>query len=540
MESKFSWWKKGVIYQIYPRSFQDSNGDGIGDLRGITQRLDYVKSLHVDAVWISPVNPSPMHDFGYDVADYTDIHPIFGNMEDFDLMLTRAHELGLKVLLDLVPNHTSNEHPWFIESRSSRDNPRRDWYIWRDPHPNGGPPNNWLSSFGGSAWEWDEPTGQYYLHTFVKQQPDLNYNNPKVLQAMLDVMRFWLDRGVDGFRVDVITAMVKNSQFLDEPENPNWDGVQPYHRLQHIYSNNQPEVHKIIQKMRQVMDEYNDRVMVGEIWAVSTQELVKYYGEDQDECHLPFNFGFINVPWDADTVRQRILNYIDLLPENAWPNWVLGNHDEHRIASRVGLAQARVAHMLLLTLHGTPTVYYGDEIGMRNIPIPAEMVKDPPAVNQPEIAHIVGRDPVRTPMQWNVAPNAGFSAPGVKTWLPVAEDYSQHNVAAEEADPYSMLNLFTALTWLRRSEPALNIGDFRIISTNADSDVLAYLREYPGSDSFLVLLNLTDLDQRVELQGVAEGGEIVLATDMMRSGDLAFIGGLTVDANQGLLIRLRQ
>lgn len=538
MQEHSHWWKTGIIYQIYPRSFQDSNGDGVGDLMGILQRLEYVKSLNVDGIWISPIFPSPMHDFGYDVSNYTDIHPIFGTLDDFDRMLEKAHQLGLKILLDLVPNHTSDEHPWFLESRSSRDNPKRDWYLWRDPKPDGSPPNNWLSSFGGSAWEWDEKTGQYYLHSFVKQQPDLNYRNPQVVQAILEVMRFWLDRGVDGFRVDVITAMVKDDELLDEPENPNWDGVEPFNRLQHVYTNNHPDVHKIIRQMRQVMDEYDDRVMIGEIWGLSNEELVKYYGEHEEECHLPFNFGFIRVPWDAGIIRARIENYERILPETAWPNWVIGNHDQHRIASRVGQANARVAHMLLLTLRGTPTVYFGDEIGMENVPIPPELVRDPPAVLQPEIAHIVGRDPQRTPMLWDASPNAGFSPAGVTPWLPVAEDYVTRNVAMQEADPNSILSLFRALTWLHRTEPALHLGSFRLISTGNDSNVLGYMREYPGADSFLILLNFTDQTQWARVSQVAPAGELILCTDLNKSREIEFMGAVDIGPSEGWLVRL--
>lgn len=538
MQEQSNWWKTGIIYQIYPRSFKDSNGDGVGDLMGIMQRLEYVKSLNVDGIWISPIFPSPMHDFGYDVSNYTDIHPIFGTLDDFDRLLEQAHQLGLKILLDFVPNHTSDEHPWFLESRSSRENPKRDWYIWRDPKPDGSPPNNWLSSFGGSAWEWDEKTGQYYLHSFVKQQPDLNYRNLQVVQAMLDVMRFWLDRGVDGFRVDVITALVKDEKLLDEPENPNRDGVEPFNRLQHIYSNNHPDVHKIIRQMRRVMDEYDDRVMIGEIWGLSNEELIKYYGEHEAECHLPFNFGFIRVPWDAGIIRARIENYERILPKTAWPNWVIGNHDQHRIASRVGQANARVAHMLLLTLRGTPTAYFGDEIGMENVPIPPELVRDPPAVLQPEITHIVGRDPQRTPMQWNSSPNAGFSPAGVTPWLPVAKDYVIRNVAMQEANPNSMLSLFRALTWLHRTEPSLHSGSFRLISTGNDSNVLGYVREFPGADSFLILLNFTDQMQWVRVSQVAPAGELILCTDLNKSREIEFMGAVDIGPSEGWVVRL--
>ncbi len=538
----YLWWQKGIIYQIYPRSFQDSNGDGVGDLPGIIQRLDYIKNLNVDAIWLSPIYPSPMHDFGYDVADYTDIHPMFGTMADFDRLLAEVHQREMKLILDLVPNHTSDEHPWFIESRSSRDNPKRDWYIWRDPAPDGGPPNNWLSVFGGPAWTFDETTGQYYLHQFVKQQPELNYRNPEVLAAMLDVMRFWLDKGIDGFRVDVVWFMLKDDQFRDEPINPNWDGTWPYMQLQHIYTQNLPGVHNIIRHMRAVLDAYDERMMVGEI-VLPLKELVKYYGQNNDGCHLPFNFqlifspeNFQPWPWNAQTARRFVEAYEAALPAGAWPNWVLGNHDFPRVATRVGRDQARVANMLLLTLRGTPTTYYGEEIGMENVLIPSEFVQDPPAVNQPEIAHIVGRDPERTPMQWDGSPNAGFADEDVGPWLPVADDYAQRNVAKQDNDPTSILNLYRALTSLRRAEPALNVGDYASVESDVD-DIFAYLRTAPESDRFLIVLNFGNDPHEVDLSQVADKADIAVATDMVRSGDVD-LSRLELGPNEGLVLRV--
>ena len=440
-ERKVRWWQSGIIYQIYPRSFQDTNGDGIGDLAGILRRLDYLKSLNVTCLWLSPIYPSPMHDFGYDVANYTAINPMFGTMADFDLLLAETHRREMKLILDLVPNHTSDEHAWFVESRGGRNSPKRDWYIWRDPAPGGGPPNNWLSFFGGPAWTYDASSGQYYLHQFLKQQPELNYRNPAVLEAMLGEMRFWLERGVDGFRVDVIWLMIKDARFRDEPIAPNWDGVTPHQSLEHIYTGNQPEVHELIRAMRQLLDEYDERVMVGEIY-MPNHELVAYYGANLDECHLPFNFQLINARWQAQAVRQLVDQYEVALPPGAWPNWVLSNHDQHRMATRIGAAQVRVATLLLLTLRGTPTCYYGDEIGMVDVPIPPEFLQDPQAVNQPEIAELVGRDPGRTPMQWDTSPNAGFAPAGVRTWLPLAADYTTCNVAVQAADLTSMLSFF--------------------------------------------------------------------------------------------------
>jgi alpha-glucosidase len=535
MTSHYPWWQKGIVYQVYPRSFQDSNGDGIGDLQGITRRLDYLQSLHVDAVWISPIYPSPMHDFGYDVSDYMAIHPMFGTMADFDELLGQAHQRGLRVILDLVPNHTSSEHPWFLESRRSRDDPKRDWYIWGDPAPDGGPPNNWLSVFGGPAWTFDERTGQYYHHQFVKQQPDLNYRNPKVLPAMLDIMRFWLNKGVDGFRVDVIIRMLKDDQFRNEPPNPDWNGVNPYDSLQHIYTKNLPGVHDIIRQMRAVLDEYNERILVGETY-LPNEDLMKYYGQNLDECHLPFNFQLIFLDWRAHTVHRAVDAYESLLPPGAWPNWVLGNHDRHRVATRVGRDQARVANTLLLTLRGTPTTYYGEEIGMEDVPIPPEYVQDPPALKQPEIAHIVGRDPERTPMQWDDSPNAGFTMAGMAPWLPVAADYPRRNVAMQEKDPASMLNLYRALAGLRHAEPALHAGEYASLDVAA-ADVFAYVRTFPGADRFLVVLNFGADEHTLHLGQLGRTATIAVATDMVRHGTVD-LSRLHLGPNEGLVLRL--
>ena len=546
MTGPLAWWQKGIVYQIYPRSFQDTNRDGIGDLPGIQRRLDYLQSLHVEAIWLSPIYPSPMADFGYDVADYTGVDPIFGAIEDFDRLLAACHDRGLKLILDLVPNHTSDQHPWFLESRSSRDNPKRDWYIWRDPAPgstpdNPIPPNNWLSFFGGPAWTYDEATGQFYLHQFLKEQPELNYRNPEVLAAMLDVMRFWLAKGVDGFRVDVIWLLMKDPEFRDEPPNPDWDGVDPHDSLRHIYTQNLPEVHDIIRQMRAVMDEFSqatgqERVMIGEIY-LPIPELVTYYGKNLDECHLPFNFHLLDTPWEAQAVRRLADEYEAALPPGAWPNWVLGNHDRHRVASRLGQAQARVAQMLLLTLRGTPTCYYGDEIGMEDVPIPLEKMQDPRALNQPEIAHIVGRDPERTPMQWDDSPHAGFCDPDVEPWLPVAPDYRTRNVQVQSQDPTSMLSLFRALTRLRQAEPALHGGRYRAVEAQDHPEsVFAYLREGEGA-RFLVVLNFGGKSHTLNFGSVASSGRIEVATDMRHGGAVA-LDQLELQPNQGLLIRL--
>src|SRR3954462_9027466 len=419
-----SWWQTGVIYQIYPRSFQDSNGDGVGDLRGIIRRLPYLAELGVDAIWISPIFVSPMADFGYDIADYTEIDPLFGTLQDFDALAAAAHQLGLKIILDLVPNHTSDWHPWFLESRSSRANPKRDWFLWRDPAPDGGPPNNWLSCFGGSGWQLDPQTGQYYYHAFLPEQPDLNWRNPEVVDAMLGVLRFWLDRGVDGFRVDVLWHLVKDARFPDTPPNPAWKaGMDPYQALAPVHTTDQPEVHGIIRRMRALFDEYRGRGIIGEIY-LPVERLVQYYGADLSGAHLPFNFQLIAAKWDARHIARLIEEYEAALPRGGWPNWVLGNHDQHRIATRVGRAQARVAAMLLLTLRGTPTLYYGDEIGMQDVPIAPSQVQDPFEKNVPGKG--LGRDPERTPMRWDASENAGFTTG--EPWLPLGDDWQVANV----------------------------------------------------------------------------------------------------------------
>ena len=371
------WWQRGIVYQIYPRSFQDTDGDGVGDLRGIVQRLDYLVALGIDAIWLSPIFPSPMADFGYDVACYTTIDPVFGTLEDFDALVAAVHQRGLRIILDYVPNHSSDQHSWFLESRSGRDSAKRDWYMWHDPAPGGGPPTNWLSHFGGSAWEWDEASGQYYYHSFLPQQPDLNWRNPDVRKAMLAVLRFWLDRGVDGFRVDVMWLLIKDDQLRDNPVNPAWMPGQPSHdRLLPVYTADRPEIHAAVADMRRAIDAYPDRLLIGEIY-LPIERLVAYYGQDEPGAQLPFNFQLLLTDWAADAVARVIIDYEKALPDGGWPNWVLGNHDRPRLGTRVGMQQTGVAAMLLLTLRGTPTVYYGEEIGMTDVTIPPEQVYDP-------------------------------------------------------------------------------------------------------------------------------------------------------------------
>ena len=427
-----AWWRTGVIYQIYPRSFQDSNGDGVGDLEGVIGRLGYLTELGVDAIWISPIFPSPMADFGYDVSDYCAIDPLFGNLEVFERLVAEAHRLGLKIILDYVPNHTSDQHPWFVESRVSRTNPKRDWYIWRDPRSDGAAPTNWLSEFGGRAWTWDAQTAQFYYHAFLPEQPDLNWRNPEVVAAMLAVLRFWLARGVDGFRVDAIHHLIEDARFADNPPNPVWhEHMSPARRFLRTHTMDHPETHDAIAKMRLAVEEYGrGKLLIGEAY-LPIDKLVAYYGADLRGFHLPFNFHLISTPWNPTSIAALVEAYEAKLPLGGWPNWVLGNHDRSRLSTRIGGGQARVAAMLLLTLRGTPTLYQGDEIGMRDVSIPPNRVQDPWEKNVPGLG--LGRDPERTPMQWSDAEHAGFSS--VDPWLPVSTDFATVNVERFGAQP---------------------------------------------------------------------------------------------------------
>jgi len=537
MIEQHGWWQHGVIYQVYPRSFQDSNGDGVGDLPGILSRVDYFEWLGVDAVWLSPIYPSPMADFGYDISDYTGIDPLFGTLDDFDRLIAELHRRNIRLVLDFVPNHTSDEHPWFGESRASRTSAKRDWYIWRDPAPDGGPPNNWLSNFGGSAWELDDRTGQYFYHAFLDKQPDLNWRNRDVQDAMLNVLRFWLDRGVDGFRVDVIWHIVKDDQFRNNEADPNYQPHwAPHRQLLATYNTDRPEVHDIIGRMRSVLDEYEDRMMVGEIY-LPVERLVTYYGAEGGGCHLPFNFQLIELPWHARAIADAVDRYEGLLPSFGWPNWVLGNHDNPRIASRIGPNQARVAAMLLLTLRGTPTLYYGDEIGMHNVPIPPDRVQDPFEKNVPGLGH--GRDPSRTPMQWTSDDSASFSS--VAPWLPIADDIDVINVGRERDDPHSMLSLYRQLIELRRKERALSVGDYALLPCM--ENLLAYRRHLPAERQFLIALNLgiepaTFEGHRDPLHGTsALRGKIVLSTGLDREGEV-LRESVKLSGGEGIIVAL--
>jgi alpha-glucosidase len=487
----FLWWRDGIIYQIYPRSFADSNNDGLGDLPGITGKLDYLADLGVDALWLSPIYPSPDKDFGYDVSDYVDIDPRFGSLADFDLLLSEAHQRGLRVILDLVLNHTSDQHVWFLESRSNRDNPKADWYIWSPPSPfpgegtgvRVGGPNNWQSIFGGCAWTYVPERDQYYYHMFAPEQPDVNWRNPQVHRAMLDVVRFWLDCGVDGFRLDVFNMYFKDEQLRD---NPPAFGVRAFDRQQHIYDCDRPEMIPLLRELRGILDSYSERYAVGETLFPTREKMIRYSGEDK--LHMAFNFDFTFSRFDPAQLIRPILDWETLYAEHdLWPNYVLGNHDAQRMATRhIGDecdARIKVLMALLLTLRGTPFLYYGEEIGMRDIPLKRHEILDPPGKKY--WPFYKGRDGCRSPMQWNASTYAGFSS--AKPWLPVHSNYRVRNVETQRTDSDSMLNFTRRIIKLRREKPALHRGDFKLLTVQP-KETLAYRRQ-TQEQTVLVALN---------------------------------------------------
>jgi alpha-glucosidase len=540
--STHPWWQTGVVYQVYPRSFKDSNNDGIGDLPGVIEKLDYLRDiLGIDAIWLSPFYPSPMADFGYDVANYRDVDPMFGTLADFDRLVAEAHKRGLHIIIDFVPNHSSDQHPWFQESRRSRDNPKRDWYVWRDGKDgkDGIPPNNWYSVFGGSAWEYDEHTGQYYLHSFLPEQPDLNWRNPEVRAEMFDTVRFWLERGTDGIRIDVAHFIMKDPDYRDNPlvESGALMGYKSfgdYDTLVHLHDKGHLDVHGIYRDLRALMNEYDKvspRMSVGEIHIKDWKEWAAYYGEQLDELHMPFNFSLLGVDWNAPLFRELIDGQEASIPPGAWPNFVLSNHDEHRIPSRLGPVRARAAMMLLLTLRGTPQIYYGDEIGMLDVEIPPEREQDPWGKRVKGLG--LGRDPERTPMQWDASPNAGFTGAGIETWLPISPDYAALNVAVQRDDPHSMLSLTRTILALRRAEEALNHGSYTPLDVAPDR-ALVYLRE-AGESRFLVIINFTS--DALTLDFPYGSGKVEVSTQMDRVGTES-LSGLRVRGDEGLIIRL--
>jgi len=504
------WWKSAVAYQLYPRSFADANGDGIGDLGGVRAHLDHLRWLGVDALWLSPFYRSPMADFGYDVSDYCDVDPLFGSLDDFDQLLADAHASGLKVIVDWVPNHSSDQHAWFLESRATRENAKREWYLWRDPAPDGGPPNNWIRSWSDQpAWTLDPETGQYYLHCFLPEQPDLNWANPQLAEAMHATLRFWLDRGVDGFRMDVVHLIGKDPTLPDDPAD--------LAALSHVPLNHRPETHALLRDMRTLLDAYDgDRMAVGEVYLLDTADVATYYGND-DELHLNFNFPPLYAPWKASSWRKQIARAArELDPIDAWPTWVLSNHDNRRHATRYGSeARARAAAVLLLTLRGTPFLYAGEELGLEDAEIPPSRVVDPG-----------GRDGCRAPLPWDATPEHGWGT--TDPWLPWPPDADVHNVETMRADRTSILHLYRRLLAARKASPALHLGDLVLIE-DVPEGVLAYRRSLDG-DARVVAINFTD--EPIPVDDIADmddfGGTVEVSTDLEHEGH-QFTGALGPD-----------
>jgi len=511
------WWQHAVFYEIYPRSFMDSNGDGIGDLVGIDSKMDYLKSLGVDAIWLTPCYPSPQVDFGYDVSDYENIDPMYGTLGDFDRLEKDGKQRGIRIIMDFVMNHTSDEHPWFLDSRSSRTAAKRDWYMWHDGKGPGLPPNNWISEFGGSAWTFDAKTGQFYYHYFYPQQPDLNWHNSAVKDAMFDVTRWWYKRGVAGFRLDAVDTLFEDPQMRDNPGLP---GLNKYGdpNQEKVYNTKLPEVHVILRDLRKVADE-NNAVLIGETWTKDVSELKQYYGDHSDELQMPMDFMFTKVDKLSPPEFRRQIAAVDAA--GGWPVFVLSNHDIVRSYVRYGDRQhdqaiAKLMASLYLTLRGTPIMYYGEEIGMENNdPKRKEDVKDP--IGRVGWPQEKGRDGERTPMQWDDSPNAGFTR-GVP-WLPIPPSYKTVNVAAELKDPSSILNTYKNLLALRHQNRALLDGDYVALNEN-DANVLSYLRRYKN-EAVLVVLNMSAQPQDVgfdlALQGFPAKSAQTLLTTSARS-----------------------
>ena len=521
-----SWWRDGVLYQIYPRSFADSNGDGIGDLTGITSKLDYLQWLGIDGLWLSPTMPSPNLDWGYDVSDFCGVHPELGTMDDLDRLVREAADRDIRILLDLVPNHTSDLHEWFIDSKRSRTSAHRDWYIWRDPKPGGSPPNNWLSVFTGPAWTFDEGTDQYYLHNFLPQQPDLDWWNEDVRDAFDAILRFWYERGVAGFRIDVAHGIVKDRELRDNlPATPE---DHPRVRLigqQQNYNLNRPEVHDVLKRWRSVSDEYSpQKVLVGETLVLDLERWAAFYGSGTDELNLAFNFPFIFAPLDAGEMSEVVATTEQLLPVEAWPVWTGTNHDTRRFPTRWcndDPARVRCAMMILLTLRGTPFLYNGDEIGMPDTHLSPDQVLDPVKIRTEDG---LGRDPGRTPMHWSPEPGAGFTGPDTEPWLPFG-DYGACNVSGQRNDPDSMLNFTRDLIALRRRLSELPRGSYKPL--NCPEGVWAWRR----GDDVTVAVNLTDLNQDIPDMD----GNIAIGTDRARDGQTV-TGSLVLAEWEGVII----
>ena len=500
------WWRGSVTYQVYPRSFQDTTGDGIGDLPGITARLDHVASLGVDAVWLSPIFPSPMADMGYDVADYTDIDPLFGTLADFDALVARAHELGLKVIIDQVLSHSSDQNPWFVESRRSRDNAKADWYVWADPRPDGMPPNNWVSVFGGSAWEWDATRRQYYFHNFLKEQPDLNFHNPEVQDTLLNTMRFWLERGVDGFRLDTVNYYFHDPLLRDNPpakRNDPLPAVNPYDMQDHRRAKNRPQNIGFLKRMRALMDEYDGRTLVGEVGETPARavDIMARYTKGRKRLHMAYSFDMLGPEYTAAHFRSRVESFFETAPDG-WPCWSFSNHDVARHVSRwadhAGSHDdlVRQAAALLLSLRGSVCIYQGEELGLTETELDFEELTDPPGIRfWPEYK---GRDGCRTPIPWEAGNDfSGFSTS--KPWLPIKPAQAARHVARQEGDPDSALAFYRAMLAFRATRPNLRTGEMRFLDTA--EPVLAFLR-HDGRRALAAVFNLSPATCRIKMAGL--------------------------------------
>lgn len=530
-----NWIRTAVVYQIYPRSFKDTSKNGIGDLNGIIEKLDYLnngteKSLGVDAIWLSPVYKSPMVDFGYDVSDYYNIDPMFGTLETFDKLTAEVHKRSMKLIIDFIPNHTSSKHPWFLESCASRNNPKRDWYVWHDPKPDGSPPNNWLSNFGGSAWSYEERTKQYYLHSWAKEQPDLNWRNDEVRNEMNRILKFWLDRGVDGFRVDAVPSLIEDRYFRDDIPNPNYvpGKDNPLNKFHRVYSQGRPETIDIINSFCNILERYKNKFMVTESH-IQLPEMIKMYQACDSKVHFPFNFNLMDLPWRAQAFKKFINTFDKSLGAEDWPNYVLGNHDLARLISRIGKSQARVAAMLLLTLRGTPFIYYGEEIGMKDVNTTSERIQD---ILEKQIpGKNLGRDPERSPMQWSKHPYGGFSK--VEPWLPVAADYKTVNVESESAEPSSMLNLYRKLIHYRQKSSALIQGTYQSMDLE-NEDIFAFVRD-SKKEKVVVLLNFSNKQQKASL--AIKNAKVICNTLLDKGfGSGVNLENLTLGPNEGYLV----
>jgi alpha-glucosidase len=522
IKDRSPWWQHAVFYEIYPRSFADAKNTGIGNLAGVTAKLDYLKDLGIDAIWLTPVYPSPQVDFGYDIADYENIAPEYGTLADFDTLVAEAKKRNIKIIMDLVLNHTSDQHPWFRASRSSKTDPKRDWYVWHDPKADGSPPNNWQSLFGHSAWTMDPLTKQYYYHFFYPEQPDLNWRNPQVKKAMFDVARFWLDRGAAGFRLDAICTLYEDPQLRDNPIKPGQTNQYGDPEMEHKYNGNaQPEErHATLRELRNVLEAYpGQRVLIGETVADSVPELSQMYGKNLDEIQLPMNFFFTDVnKLSAPDFRKQIAAW-DNNPAHGWPVYLFSNHDQVRHYVRYGDGVhndeiAKLTAAMMLTLRGTPILYYGEEIGMtNNDPKRVEDVKDP--IGKIGWPKEKGRDGERTPMQWNADANAGFST--VPPWLPVSDNYKTHNVEAEQKDPHSILSFYKDLIQLRRKNPSLGDGKYEPLN-ETDNNVLSYLRkDKHGKGGVLVALNMSNSPQTVKFDLTGKGVHGISAKTLLAS-----------------------